>query len=217
MRFACCKASSPAHRRPTTARRTSAMLRDHSRLRPGRPSGSCSRLAAESASFRRHGGKTFNLESGEWLVPRANTKTNVEWMVFLSDFAIRQFQFLHAITAGSPWCFPGRDPSVALNPNAISKQIGDRQFQFKNRKALMNRRNDNTLVLSGGEWTAHDLRRTGSTIMQSLGVPEHVRERCLNHVVGGKLGRVYGRYEFANEKREAWRSLGKFLDATLAQ
>ena len=158
-----------------------------------------------------------NLDSGEWLVPRANTKTNVEWMVFLSDFAIRQFKFLHAITAGSPWCFPGRDPSVALNPKAISKQIGDRQFQFKSRKALMNRRNDNTLVLSGGEWTAHDLRRTGSTIMQSLGVPDHVRERCLNHVVGGKLGRVYGRYEFANEKREAWKRLGEFLDATLTQ
>jgi integrase len=138
-------------------------------------------------------------------------------MVFLSDFAIRQFKFLHAITAGSPWCFPGRDPSVALNPKAISKQIGDRQFQFKSRKALMNRRNDNTLVLSGGEWTAHDLRRTGSTIMQSLGVSEHVRERCLNHVVGGKLGRVYGRYEFAHEKREAWRGLGEFIDATLAK
>jgi integrase len=67
------------------------------------------------------------------------------------------------------------------------------------------------------KWTAHDLRRTGSTIMQSLGVPEHVRERCLNHVVGGKLGRVYGRYEFANEKREAWKRLGEFLDATLTQ
>jgi len=53
--------------------------------------------------------------------------------------------------------------------------------------------------------------------MQSLGVPEHVRERCLNHVGGGKLGRVYGRYEFANEKREAWKRLGEFLDATLTQ
>ncbi len=158
-----------------------------------------------------------NLQSGEWLVPRATTKTKVEWMVFLSNFAVRQFELLHAITAGGPWCFPGRDPDEALNSKAISKQIGDRQTQFKTRKPLANRRNDNTLVLSGGEWTAHDLRRTGSTIMQSLGVPEHVRERCLNHVVGGKLGRVYGRYEFANEKREAWKGLGEFLDATLTQ
>ncbi len=156
-----------------------------------------------------------NLETGEWLVPRGNTKTNVEWMVFLSDFAIRQFQALRALTADSPWCFPARDRRSALDPKSVSKQIGDRQFQFKQRKQLKNRRIDNTLVLPGGEWTAHDLRRTGSTIMQSLGVPEHVRERSLNHVVGGKLGRVNGRYEFANEKREAWKSLGRFLETAL--
>jgi hypothetical protein len=53
--------------------------------------------------------------------------------------------------------------------------------------------------------------------MQSLGVPEHVRERCLNHVVGGKLGRIYGRHEFSNEKREAWRMLGDYLDAALIE
>jgi hypothetical protein len=36
------------------------------------------------------------------------------------------------------------------------KQIGDRQHRFKQRKALSNRRNDNSLVLSkgeNGEWT----------------------------------------------------------------
>ncbi|MBK7515041.1 MAG: tyrosine-type recombinase/integrase [Betaproteobacteria bacterium] len=158
-----------------------------------------------------------NLQTGEWLVPRANTKTRVEWMVFLSDFSLRQFKSLHAITSGSSWCFPGRDPLTAISPKSISKQIGDRQFQFKGRTRLKNRRNDNALVLPGGEWTAHDLRRTGSTIMQSLGVPEHVRERCLNHVVGGKLGRIYGRHEFSNEKREAWRMLGDYLDAALIE
>lgn len=156
-----------------------------------------------------------NLDSGEWLVPRGNTKTKVEWMVFLSDFALRHFKALHELTAGQPWCFPSRDADKALSPKSISKQIGDRQFQFKGRRPLKNRRNDNSLVLSGGDWTAHDLRRTGSTMMQSLGVPEHVRERCLNHVVGGKLGRVYGRYDFASEKREAWKSLGAYLDAIL--
>ena len=102
-----------------------------------------------------------------------------------------------------------------MDGKSISKQIGDRQFQFKNREKLKNRRNDNTLVLPEGEWTPHDLRRTGSTLMQSLGVSEHVRERCLNHTVGGKLGRIYGRYEFANEKREAWKLLGVRLEAIL--
>jgi integrase len=157
-----------------------------------------------------------NLQTGEWLVPRENTKTKkTEWMVFLSGFALRQFQSLRALTKDSPWCFPARNHDGALDGKSISKQIGDRQFQFKNRKELRNRRNDNTLVLQGGDWTPHDLRRTGSTLMQSLGVSEHVRERCLNHTVGGKLGRVYGRYEFASEKRAAWDLLGKRLEAIL--
>lgn len=160
--------------------------------------------------------ENLNLQTGEWLVPRENTKTKrTEWMVFLSDFAIRQFQSLHEITHDSPWCFPARNHEGSLDGKSISKQIGDRQFQFKNREKLKNRRNDNTLVLPEGEWTPHDLRRTGSTLMQSLGVSEHVRERCLNHTVGGKLGRIYGRYEFANEKREAWKLLGVRLEAIL--
>ena len=157
-----------------------------------------------------------NLQTGEWLIPRENTKTKKnEWMVFLSEFALRQFQLLNDLTKTSPWCFPARNHEGPLDSKSISKQIGDRQFQFKSRTALKNRRNDNSLVLPGGEWTPHDLRRTGSTLMQSLGVAEHIRERCLNHVVGGKLGRVYGRYEFANEKRAAWDLLGSKLQKVL--
>ena len=49
---------------------------------------------------------------------------------------------------------------------------------------MSKRRNDNTLVLARGkhrEWTPHDLRRTGSTLTQRLGVPEHRGgSGCLN-------------------------------------
>ena len=157
----------------------------------------------------------INLQTGEWLVPRDTTKTRTEWLVFLSEFALRHFQTLHQITGKSLWCFPSRVGNNHLDPKSISKQIGDRQFKFKKRSQLKNRRNDNSLVLPGGAWTPHDLRRTGSTLMQSLGVVEHVRERCLNHVVGGKLGRIYGRYEFAVEKRAAWDALGAHLDTIM--
>jgi integrase len=156
-----------------------------------------------------------DLDKGEWLVPRQNSKTKTEWMVFLSDFARRNFKALYALTGDTPWCFPSSDKESHMCVKTISKQIGDRQVQFKNRKTLKGRRNDNTLVLPGGAWTPHDLRRSGSTIMQSLGVVDGIRERCLNHVVGRKIGRVYGRYEFAAEKRKAWALLGQHLDKIL--
>ncbi len=86
--------------------------------------------------------------------------------VYLSPFALRQFRALQARTGKTRWCFPGRDGESHVDVKSVSKQVGDRQHRFKQRKALRNRRNDNSLVLSGGEngeWTPHDLRRTGAT------------------------------------------------------
>lgn len=63
----------------------------------------------------------------------------------------------------------------------------------------------------GGGWTPHDLRRTGATMMGELGIMGEVIERCLNHVEGNKLKRIYQRHELKAEQREAWRLLGDRL------
>lgn len=55
-------------------------------------------------------------------------------------------------------------------------------------------------------WTLHDLRRTGATIMQRLGIPFEVREACLNHTIKGVAG-VYSRHDFADQKRHAFEAL----------
>jgi integrase len=160
--------------------------------------------------------ENLNLEAGEWLVPSGDTKTRRgDWLVLLSPFATRQFRALHGRTGHTAWCLPNADGSDHVAGKSISKQIGDRQFRFKKRSQLARRRNDNTLVLGDCAWTPHDLRRTGSTLMQALGVKDHIRERCLNHVVGGKIARVYGRYDYAAEKRQAWELLGDHLDTLL--
>jgi integrase len=55
-------------------------------------------------------------------------------------------------------------------------------------------------------WTLHDLRRTASTLWASLKVPQHINDRLLNHVTGSKqsrVARIYNRYEYLDEKREA--------------
>ena len=60
---------------------------------------------------------------------------------------------------------------------------------------MKNRRQDNTLVLAKrktGAWTPHDLRRTGATLMQKLGVSLEMINRCQNHVLAGsKVRRHY--------------------------
>jgi integrase len=101
----------------------------------------------------------------------------------------------------------------------VSKQVGDRQVRFKKRKPLKNRRHDDSLVLSNGkngEWTLHDLRRTGATMMQQLGVSPDVIDRCQNHVLAGsRVRRAYLHYDYAAEKRDAWERLGERIEALL--
>jgi integrase len=170
--------------------------------------------------------KDVDLATGEWFIPKANTKGSLaDFQIYLSPFALVQFQALHAITGHSDWCFPSNEGESHIDTKSITKQIGDRQARFKKakdggpRKAMKNRRNDDTLVLAGGKngrWTPHDLRRTGATMMQALGVPLDTIDRCQNHVLGGsKVRRHYLHHDYADEKREAWRLLGARLSEIL--
>jgi len=161
-----------------------------------------------------------DLDRATWFVPAANTKTNVAWQVYLSDFALRQFKALHELSGHTDWCYPARDGLGHLSEKTVTKQVGDRQMRFKTRKALDHRCNDDSLVLAGGsrgEWTPHDLRRTAATMMQSLRVSPDVIDRCQNHaMLGSKVRRHYLHYDYADEKREAWRLLGERLDLILS-
>lgn len=169
-----------------------------------------------------------DLDQGVWFIPRENVKgrrgKKQEHFVFLSNFTRRQFEALKKITGESEWCFPSRnrkDEETHVCLKSVSKQVGDRQVMFKNReKPLKGRAFDNALVLAGGAngaWTPHDLRRTGATMMQGMGVSLDVIDRCQNHVLaGGRVRRVYLRHDYETEKTEAWQRLGDRLDAILA-
>jgi integrase len=165
-----------------------------------------------------------NLKRGEWFIPKANVKATrgkqQDQLVFLSSFALEHFKTLQELTGDGGWCFPARNTVGPISVKTISKQIGDRQVRFKERKCLGKRQNNNSLVLSkgkNGEWTPHDLRRTGATIMQSLKVSLDVIDRCQNHVLAGsRVRRHYLHHDYAEEKRDAWQLLGRHIEATLA-
>jgi len=68
---------------------------------------------------------------------------------------------------------------------------------------------DKALPEGTDPWIIHDLRRTMSTNMAMLGVPQPVTEALLNHKTGVVSGvaAIYNVYSYADEKREA---LGKW-------
>lgn len=155
-----------------------------------------------------------------WFIPAANTKgergRKRDQLVYLSDFTLDQFRQLHALTGDSRWAFPARYTAEHVCEKSVSKQVGDRQIKFKNRsRKLQCRVENNNLVLGEEEWTPHDLRRTGATLMQKLKVSRDVINLCQNHVIGSKVDRVYLLDDYAEEKREAWKRLGGRLEAIL--
>lgn len=169
----------------------------------------------------------LDLKNGTWFIPKENVKGNLaDLQIFLSEFSTSQFRRLHVQTGHSEWCFPARNTDSHIDVKSMSKQIGDRQSMFKKgadgkpRQPMKNRRHDNSLVLgngANGAWTPHDLRRTGATMMQRLGVTLEIIDRCQNHVLpGSKVRRHYLHHDYAEEKREAWRLLGFRLTEVLS-
>jgi integrase len=63
-------------------------------------------------------------------------------------------------------------------------------------------------------WTLHDLRRTARSLMSRAGVPTDHAERALGHVIGG-VRAVYDRFEYLDEKRQAFEALGRLVDLIL--
>jgi hypothetical protein len=62
-------------------------------------------------------------------------------------------------------------------------------------------------------WRLHDIRRSGTTQMQALGVPIEVTEKVINHRSGETAGirGVYNLHAYTDEKREALAKWGEFL------
>ncbi len=159
-----------------------------------------------------------DFENRKWSIPKENTKgKEYEHVVFLSDFTLKQFQQLHDLTGKSNYAFPARNTDIHVCLKSVSKQVGDRQSKFKLRtKKLKHRVGSNSLVIGSKEWTPHDLRRTGATMMQELTISREIINLCLNHSIGSKIDRSYLLHLYENERREAWHKLGDRLEAILS-
>ena len=156
----------------------------------------------------------IDFDRHEWIIPADNAKNGEAHTVYLSDFVIKHLKTLQEVTGDSEWCFPAENTESHVCLKSITKQIGDRQ---RNEKPMSGRsKNTTALLLSGGKWTPHDLRRTAATLMGHCGVLSEIIERCLNHTDGNKLTKIYQRNVPRAKMTEAWQLLGTRLETMLA-
>jgi len=157
--------------------------------------------------------RQIDFDARTWNIPAGSTKNARPHTVRLSDFALDQLTALREITGATPWLFPAAfKPGEHVCLKSLTKQIKDRQLDA-NAKPMKNRtvKYAQALVLPGGAWTPHDLRRTAATITASLGIPPHIVDKMLNHVEQNRLVRIYQRASYDAEQAEGWRLLGDRL------
>lgn len=153
----------------------------------------------------------INEREKTWMIPAENSKNGRSHLIHLSAFAMKQLKTMKEYKDG-PFLLSGRDPDAGMSDKTVSKAIRDRI-----RKTPLKKRTprSGTLLLSGGEWSPHDLRRTMASRMGDLKIEPHVIERCLNHVQQGIVG-VYQRQEYLKERKAAFEAWGKKLSNVIS-
>ncbi len=129
-----------------------------------------------------------------WTIPESRTKNKLAHRVFLtpqSSRLIEEARTLCAKKAGSHRSRKSSSPSPYVFPGPRGGHISNVQ------KAI-----DRIRETTGIDFRGHDLRRTAATQMTSMGIPRSTVKKILNHVEPG-VTKIYDRYSYDNEKREA--------------
>jgi integrase len=128
------------------------------------------------------------LDGSAWTLPAIRNKTKVDLVRPLSK------QALAALPAKVDGC------SFVFTTDGKTPISGFSKFK---------RAFDRACGVTG--WTLHDLRRTARTLMTRAKVPPDHAERCLGHVIGG-VRETYDRWEFRDEKAEAYEALACLIE-----
>jgi integrase len=147
----------------------------------------------------------FDLDKALWTIPASRAKNGVTHTVPLSSAAAAEIKQLIGDRSDGK-LFPARG-------HAENGASGFSKSWARVRAAVQKE-----LKRPVERFTMHDLRRTGATGLQRLGVRLEVTESVLNHVSGSRGGivGVYQRHHFADEKRAALHAWAAELNRIVA-
>ncbi|AJG19767.1 Integrase [Cupriavidus basilensis] len=136
-----------------------------------------------------------DFENATWTIPKRRMKGRNSHVVYLSRQALDIFVAMHTCAAGSKFVLPSRydaDP-------CMSKATLNRVTQIVAGRAK-------TAGLPLEPFTVHDLRRTGSTLLNEVGFNRDWIEKCLAHEEGRSSRSVYNKAEYAEQRRTCCKS-----------
>ena len=146
-----------------------------------------------------------DFESGIWSIPKGRMKAGKPHNVYLSTQAMDIMVALRTCAGGSRYLLPSRYDA----DRCMSKATLNRVTQ-----AVVAKAKESGLPLES--FTVHDLRRTGSTILNELGFNSDWIEKCLAHEDGRSSRGVYNKAEYGEQRRHMLQEWADMIDAWVA-
>lgn len=139
----------------------------------------------------------FDLASGIWYLPAGRIKAKIKppkgFDIPLPAVGVEWLRALQRLAGGADYVLPARKAQSRMLPHIHENTLNVAMAKVRHGLEA---------------FTIHDLRRTARTHLGKLGIPPHICERCLNHVIRGVEG-VYDRYDYFDERKAA---LDKWAD-----
>jgi integrase len=136
-----------------------------------------------------------------WTIPGDRTKNKEPHAVPLTDMVMQEIGVL-ALKPGTPQSDKWPKYGLVFTTNNKTPASGVSKAKARLDSAVTEAAKGEGITIDG--WRLHDLRRTAKTGMQALKVSSEISQRVLNHISSlDPMDRVYGLYDFLDEKREA--------------
>lgn len=147
-----------------------------------------------------------------WTIPKAKLKMRRNPMT--TDLRVPLVGRAEAIVrrrldaASGSWLFPSRGRAGHIGQKAVGVAVWTHRPGSKGHEGERPR-------FELDDWSPHDLRRTGRTMLASLGCPMEIAEAILGHLLPGIVG-TYNLHTYDVERREWLTKLSQHLESCAA-
>ncbi|MBT6717586.1 MAG: tyrosine-type recombinase/integrase [Nitrospina sp.] len=140
--------------------------------------------------------KITDIDKGWWSIPKEISKNGKPHRIFLSPQATEIISLAKELLPESDLVFPSPRTRRAFLGSSIDHALRETKVQ----------------EVIKVDFTPHDLRRTASSMMTSMGIPRLTVSKILNHSEAGVTAKHYDHYAYDKEKKEALIKWGKKIE-----
>jgi len=140
----------------------------------------------------------------KWIIPAQRMKARRPHVIYLPDQAMDIMIALKTCAGGSNFILPSRyEGDKGMSNNTLNRVITVTVEHAKKKDLPLD------------DFTVHDLRRTGSTLLHEAGFNTDWIEKCLAHEQKG-VRAVYNKAEYADQRKDMLQQWANMVDAWIA-